>query len=72
MRSTTKPRSSRAKHHRLRSFIARHLALWLMLFTLGGAVVLSSVLTGGRNESRKSAAVAGQKQERAGQHVSSK
>ena len=54
--------SSRAKNHRLRRFITRHLTLWLVLLILG-AVVLSSVLAGARGESRKSSAGAGRKRD---------
>ena len=46
-------RSSRAKNHRLRRFVARHLTLWLALLILG-AVVLSSVLAGARSQGRDS------------------
>ena len=53
--------SSRAKNHHLHRFMVRHLRLWLVLLTLGAAVVLSSVLAGARDESRKSAAGAEQK-----------
>src|ERR1700730_10590021 len=52
-------RSSRAKNHRSRRFIASHLTIWLVLLILGAAV-LSPVLAGALDESRKSAA-AGQK-----------
>ena len=53
-------RSFRAKNHRLRRFIARHLTFWLMLLILG-AVVLSSVLAAARDQSRKNTAGVGQK-----------
>src|ERR1700682_2789422 len=64
MRTTIRSisRSSPAKNHRSRRFIARHLTLWLALLILGTAVVLSSVLAGARDESLKLAAPAGQKQ----------
>ena len=51
MRPTTPslPGSSRAKNHRLRRFVARHLTLWLGLLILG-AIVFSSVLAGARDQ----------------------
>jgi len=46
--------SHRAKNHRSRRFIDRHLTLCLLLLIAASAVVLSSIPAGARNESRKS------------------
>src|SRR5258705_2664470 len=63
MRSTIRPsaRPSRLRNQLGLGLISRHLTLWLVLLSLGTAVVLSSVLVDVRNESG-SATRSGQKQ----------